>query len=52
MSLVITAARKLKINPDNIATPIAASVGDIVTLGILEKSARHIYEEMGEQLIN
>ena len=31
----ILASRRLDINPDNIATPIAASLGDLVTLGEL-----------------
>merc|ERR1712087_40597 len=35
MVLVITFARKFRCNPDNIATPIAASLGDVVTLGLL-----------------
>ena len=29
------ASRRLDINPDNVATPIAASLGDLVTLGCL-----------------
>lgn len=32
---VILLAEKLKINPDNVATPIAASLGDVITLGVL-----------------
>eukprot|EP00052_Salpingoeca_macrocollata_P016489 m.132558 g.132558 ORF g.132558 m.132558 type:complete len:517 (-) comp20070_c0_seq1:46-1596(-) len=32
---IVTGSRYLKINPDNIATPIAASLGDLVTLSIL-----------------
>jgi len=35
MVIVIVLARKLNCNPDNIATPIAASLGDITTLGLL-----------------
>merc|ERR1719336_281196 len=35
MVFVITFARKFRCNPDNIATPIAASLGDVVTLGLL-----------------
>merc|ERR1712223_2331234 len=35
MVVVITFARKFRCNPDNIATPIAASLGDVVTLGLL-----------------
>nr|XP_054604078.1 solute carrier family 41 member 1-like isoform X4 [Nothobranchius furzeri] len=32
---VILASRKVGINPDNVATPIAASLGDLVTLSLL-----------------
>jgi len=35
MVIVIVIARKCNCNPDNIATPIAASLGDITTLGLL-----------------
>ena len=32
---IIIVSKKLKLNPDNIATPIASSLGDLVTLAIL-----------------
>uniref|UniRef100_A0A671LNT2 Solute carrier family 41 member n=1 Tax=Sinocyclocheilus anshuiensis TaxID=1608454 RepID=A0A671LNT2_9TELE len=32
---VIIASRKVGINPDNVATPIAASLGDLITLALL-----------------
>ncbi|XP_074813733.1 solute carrier family 41 member 3 isoform X3 [Natator depressus] len=32
---VIIGARKVGINPDNVATPIAASLGDLITLSLL-----------------
>eukprot|EP00092_Neocalanus_flemingeri_P020039 GFUD01021699.1.p1 GENE.GFUD01021699.1~~GFUD01021699.1.p1 ORF type:complete len:464 (-),score=119.40 GFUD01021699.1:86-1477(-) len=35
MVFVIVLARRCNCNPDNIATPIAASLGDITTLGLL-----------------
>jgi len=35
MIIVIVCSHKCKINPDNIATPIAASLGDLTTLAIL-----------------
>jgi solute carrier family 41 len=35
MILVIVLARRYNVNPDNIATPIAASLGDLTTLGVL-----------------
>ena len=33
--LTVNSCRKAHCNPDNIATPIAASLGDVVTLGLL-----------------
>ena len=38
-----SASRKSNVNPDNVATPIAASLGDLVTLAILAHSANLIY---------
>lgn len=35
MILVVIVARHYHINPDNVATPIAASLGDLTTLGLL-----------------
>ncbi|KAL1936720.1 hypothetical protein VTP01DRAFT_854 [Rhizomucor pusillus] len=35
MCLLIILSRKFKIDPDNIACPMASSLGDVVTLGIL-----------------
>uniref|UniRef100_A0A4W6FG24 Solute carrier family 41 member n=1 Tax=Lates calcarifer TaxID=8187 RepID=A0A4W6FG24_LATCA len=35
MVAVIIGSRKVGINPDNIATPIAASLGDLITLSLL-----------------
>ena len=32
---IIIVAKRFNVNPDNIATPIAASLGDVVTLAIL-----------------
>jgi solute carrier family 41 len=40
---VILLSVKFKINPDNISTPIAASVGDLVTLAILAGYATFLY---------
>ena len=34
----------MNVNPDNVATPIAASLGDIVTLAILAYTSSAIYE--------
>ncbi|KAJ8786183.1 hypothetical protein J1605_006403 [Eschrichtius robustus] len=35
MVCIVIGARKLGVNPDNIATPIAASLGDLITLSLL-----------------
>ncbi|CAF4605172.1 unnamed protein product [Rotaria sp. Silwood1] len=35
MIIVIVSSHKCKVNPDNIATPIAASLGDLTTLAVL-----------------
>lgn len=35
MMYIILISKKFKINPDNVATPIAASLGDLITLTIL-----------------
>lgn len=43
MMLVIIVSKKLNINPDNIATPIAASLGDLVTLTILSFLCTFLY---------
>lgn len=44
MMFVIILSKKLRINPDNIATPIAASLGDLVTLTILSYLCTFLYE--------
>ncbi|XP_068125653.1 solute carrier family 41 member 1 [Hyperolius riggenbachi] len=43
---VITGSKKLGINPDNVATPIAASLGDLVTLALLSGISCGLYKEM------
>ncbi|OUM61345.1 hypothetical protein PIROE2DRAFT_45298, partial [Piromyces sp. E2] len=35
VSVIIIYSKKLKINPDNVATPLAASMGDLITLLVL-----------------
>nr|XP_022915620.1 solute carrier family 41 member 1-like [Onthophagus taurus]XP_022915621.1 solute carrier family 41 member 1-like [Onthophagus taurus]XP_022915622.1 solute carrier family 41 member 1-like [Onthophagus taurus] len=41
---VILLTRKLKMNPDNLATPLAASIGDVVSLIVLSTVASLLYE--------
>ena len=35
MVAVISVSRRYSVNPDNVATPIAAALGDLVTLSLL-----------------
>ncbi|CAB1336787.1 unnamed protein product [Coregonus sp. 'balchen'] len=41
---VIIGARKVGINPDNVATPIAASLGDLITLSLLAGVSTTLYQ--------
>ncbi|XP_067129804.1 solute carrier family 41 member 1-like isoform X2 [Centruroides vittatus] len=43
---VVFVSHRCKINPDNIATPVAASLGDITTLGILALTARKFHSNL------
>ena len=43
MCMVILASRKFNINPDNIATPIAASLGDVTTMILLANISHFLY---------
>ncbi|CAI5689030.1 unnamed protein product [Oreochromis niloticus] len=43
---VIVASRKVGINPDNVATPIAASLGDLITLSLLAGISTGLYKEL------
>ncbi|XP_065314054.1 solute carrier family 41 member 1-like isoform X2 [Gordionus sp. m RMFG-2023] len=42
MILVVFLSRKCHLNPDNIATPIAASLGDLITLSLLGFISKHV----------
>ncbi len=44
---VIVGSKKVGVNPDNIATPIAASLGDIITLGLLAVISQGFFYFMG-----
>ena len=37
-------------NPDNVATPIAASLGDVTTLGLLAWIADILYNDLEKEL--
>nr|XP_034962376.1 solute carrier family 41 member 3 isoform X1 [Zootoca vivipara]XP_034962377.1 solute carrier family 41 member 3 isoform X1 [Zootoca vivipara] len=41
---VIVGARKVGINPDNVATPLAASLGDLITLSLLAAISSTLYK--------
>lgn len=44
---VIYSSQKIKMNPDNVATPLAASIGDIVSLTVLSAIASQLYKILG-----
>ncbi|XP_069353820.1 solute carrier family 41 member 3 isoform X3 [Eulemur rufifrons] len=47
MVCIVIGARKLGVNPDNIATPVAASLGDLITLSILALVSDFFYGRKG-----
>ncbi|PNF30511.1 Solute carrier family 41 member 1 [Cryptotermes secundus] len=46
---VIVFSRHCNINPDNVATPIAASLGDITSLALLSWISTVLYDAIGKQ---
>jgi len=50
MVVVICTARAFKVNPDNVATPIAASLGDVTTLSLLAWIADILFRHLEEEL--
>ena len=49
MVALILGSKKLGINPDNVATPLAASFGDLITLAFLASFSRWFYGCLGNQ---
>lgn len=49
MVVVIILSHKYDINPDNVATPIAASLGDLTTLGLLSAIATLLFKAIGAE---
>lgn len=47
---VIIGSKKVGINPDNVATPIAASLGDLITLSLLAGVSSTLYDYRGEHI--
>lgn len=48
---VVVVSKKMNINPDNIATPIAASLGDLTTLALLSWIASLLFKSIGTSVI-
>jgi solute carrier family 41 len=49
MVALILGSKKLGINPDNVATPLAASFGDLITLAFLASFSRWFYGCLGNK---
>jgi len=47
MVVIILLARRFHINPDNIATPIAGSLGDLMTVSLLAAISMFIFRILG-----
>jgi len=43
MVIVVVLSRRFHVNPDNVTTPIAASLGDLTTISLLAAFARGLY---------
>jgi hypothetical protein len=50
MGIIIFYSVRFKVNPDNVATPIAAALGDLITLGILAGFGSFLYACMKSQV--
>lgn len=50
MIAVIMAAHRWKMNPDNLATPLAASFGDVVSVSVLAIIASNLFILMQTQI--
>lgn len=45
---VILLSNKYKVNPDNMATPLAASIGDVVSISMLSFITSILFSNLGE----
>lgn len=45
---VILLSHRLRLNPDNCATPLAASIGDVVSLSVLSFIASTLFDHLGK----
>lgn len=50
MIAVIMLSYRYKMNPDNLATPLAASIGDVVSIGILSTVASEFYNRLDTEV--
>lgn len=50
MIAVIMLSYRYKMNPDNLATPLAASIGDVVSISILSAFASEFYVRMENEI--
>jgi len=50
MVCVVMLSRRLHINPDNVATPIAASLGDLTTISLLAGISMFLFNTLGKPL--
>ncbi|XP_076675925.1 solute carrier family 41 member 1 isoform X2 [Andrena cerasifolii] len=50
MIAVIMVSYRCKMNPDNLATPLAASVGDVVSISVLSTIASALFSRMEKEL--
>lgn len=48
---VVMLSRKFHVNPDNVATPVAASLGDLSTVSLLAAVSTVLYYTLGRILI-
>lgn len=44
---VILLSHRFRLNPDNCATPLAASIGDVVSLSVLSFIASTLFDNLG-----
>jgi solute carrier family 41 len=45
---VILVSNRYKVNPDNLATPLAASIGDVVSITMLSFAVSFLYANLSE----
>lgn len=50
MIAVIMGSHRMRMNPDNLATPLAASIGDIVSISVLSAIASALYKRLENEI--